>query len=436
MPYADRKDRNPPRVLGTCEWFVGHKLFRDWLQGSEGKPLWVSADPGCGKSVLARYLVEDVIQTTETRTTCYFFFKDDFKEQKSAASAISCLLHQIFSQQPQLLSAVRARLEADGETLITSFRDLWGLLLDVAEDQDTGEIVCVLDALDECGFEDSEKLARALLEQRRRRRAPNLKFLLTSRPFGSIRRSFQPPDIAELAVVHLSGESQAESEEISREIDIFIRARVRSISARLYLQEDKQDRLLCGLLSVPHRTYLWVYLTLDLLESDVNINKDKIEMAISNLPMSVDHAYERILSTSRDAKEAKRALHIIVIAETPLTLREMNFAMALRPAHKYYQHVKLKSDEWFQERLRDICGLFVTVVDSKVYLLHQTAREFLVRVDPVEEQLSKALKLEDDEPSLKWKYSLDPPESHRILGEICLWHLRFLELDLQNGTGL
>ena len=437
VPYADRKDRNPHRVLGTCEWFVGHKLFREWLQGSQGKPLWVSADPGCGKSVLARYLVDDVLQTTETRTTCYFFFKDDFKEQKSAANAISCLLHQILTQQPQLLSdAVRARLKADGETLITSFRDLWNLLLDVAEDQAAGEIVCVLDALDECGSEDSGKLARALLEQRRRRRVPNLKFLLTSRPFGSIRRSFQPPDIAELAVVHLSGESQAELEEISKEIDIFIRARVRSISARLYLQDDEQDRLLGGLLSVPHRTYLWVYLTLDLLESDVDISKDKIEMAISKLPMSVDHAYERILSTSCDAEEAKRALHIIVVAERPLTLCEMNFALALRPTHKSYEDVELRSDEWFKERLRDICGLFVTIMDSKVYLLHQTAREFLVRVDTVEETPSKTLKLENDEPPLKWKHSLDPPESHRVLGEICLWHLRFPELYLQDATGV
>ncbi len=78
---------------------MGHKLFCGWLQGSEGKPLWVSADTGCGKSVLAQYLVEDVIQTTEARTTCYFF-KDDFKEQKSAANAISCLLHQILLNSP------------------------------------------------------------------------------------------------------------------------------------------------------------------------------------------------------------------------------------------------------------------------------------------------------------------------------------------------
>ena len=55
-PYRDRKERNPDRVLGTCEWFIAHELFRDWQESKSSRMLWVSADPGCGKSVLAKYL--------------------------------------------------------------------------------------------------------------------------------------------------------------------------------------------------------------------------------------------------------------------------------------------------------------------------------------------------------------------------------------------
>jgi hypothetical protein len=287
--------------------------------------------------VLARYLVDDILPTTETRTTCYFFFKDDFDDQKSATNAISCILHQLFTQRPQLFSdAIQAELEARGKALTTSFRDLWDLLLKVAADEAAGEIVCVLDALDECASEDGEKLSKALIQQHRTKAAPNLKFLLTSRPFGSIRRGFHPPDTEELAVVHLSGESKAELEAISRDIDIFIQARVRSISARLYLDDEKRDQLLGGLLAVPHRTYLWVYLTLNLIESDSNLSKGRISKAISQLPQSVDHAYERVLSTSCDAEEARKALHIIVVAERTLTLTEMNFALALRASHTSY----------------------------------------------------------------------------------------------------
>src|SRR5882762_7065915 len=65
--------------------------------------LWISADPGCGKSVFVKYLVDPISETTECRTTCYFFFKDDFEDQKSAASALCYILHQLFMQRRILL---------------------------------------------------------------------------------------------------------------------------------------------------------------------------------------------------------------------------------------------------------------------------------------------------------------------------------------------
>ncbi|KAK4118435.1 purine and uridine phosphorylase, partial [Parathielavia appendiculata] len=428
LPYSDRKDRNPRRVPGTCEWFVRHKLFRGWLEGvdSQSSALWASADPGCGKSVLARYLVDNVLPTSETRTTCYFFFKDDFEDQKSVVDALKCILHQLFTQKPVLFSdAIRAQIEAEEDKLALSFRDLWDILLRAADTEDAGEVLCIFDALDECGLEDRSKLTAALIDLRHTKKAPNLKFLLTSRPYGTIRRSFQLPDAPDLAVIHLSGEDEAEIEQISREIDIFIKARVQGIGARLMLGEERQELLLRSLLNVPHRTYLWVYLTLSLVESDENITKGKIRQTTSLLPRSVDEAYEKILSASRDPDEARRALHIIVAAKTPLTLGEMNFALTLRSSHRSYHDVDLTSDGWFRERLRDICGLFVTVINSKIYLLHQTAKEFLVKPDREEERILK----------LRWKHSLDPSESHRILGEICLWNLQFPELHKHMDIG-
>ena len=85
--------------------------------------------------------------------------------------------------------------------------------------------------------------------------------------------------------------------------------------------------------SIPNRTYLWVHLTLNLVESDIDIEKTGIVKATSHLPKSVDEAYERILSKSHDFEEVKRLLHIVVLAARPLTLTEMNLALALRENH-------------------------------------------------------------------------------------------------------
>ena len=379
-PYRDRKERNPDRVPGTCEWFVAHELFRDWQESKSSRMLWVSADPGCGKSVLAKYLVDSVLPSTESRTTCYFFFKDDFEDQRSIVCALCCILRQLFLQKRVLLSEkIFEQIEMDGERFTSSFNELWDAIISAAEDKNAGEIICLFDAIDECEDRGRSQLMQALCKLYGTRRNFNLKFLVTSRPYGGIRRGFQPLEIPGLPVIHLSGESDVEMEKISREIDVFINARVKNIGAQLNLRNDEQELLLQELMRVPNRTYLWVYLTLDLIESDIDIDKTGIVKATSHLPKTVDEAYERILSRSRNFEEAKRLLHIIVAAERPLTLKEMSVAFALRENHRSYGDLDLRSEERFRENVRDLCGLFVTIIDLKIYLLHQTAKEFLVQ---------------------------------------------------------
>ncbi|KAN0066704.1 hypothetical protein V8E54_015174 [Elaphomyces granulatus] len=403
-PYQDRKERNPERIRGTCEWFLTHELFRDWHESKSSTMLWVSADPGCGKSVLIKYLVDSILATNESRTTCYFFFKDDFEDQRNAVSALCCIIRQLFMQKRALLSdMILEQFEAGGERLCSSFSDLWAILLSAAEDKNAGEIVCLLDAIDECEDYGKSQLAQALCKLYGTRSSFNLKFLLTSRPYGGIRRSFQPLEIQELP--------------ISREIDIFIKARVRDIGGRLKLKNDEQELLLQELMYVPNRTYLWVHLTLDLVESDIAIDKSRIVNTTSHLPKTVDEAYDRILSKSHDFKKAKKILHIIVVAVRPLTLREMALALTIRENHR---DLDLKSEDRLRETIRDICGLFVTIIDSRIYLLHETAKEFLVQNDQ---------EIHPESLHLKWKRSLRPQDSHRVLTDICMRYLLFTEFE-------
>ncbi|KAK3384177.1 ankyrin repeat-containing domain protein [Lasiosphaeria ovina] len=434
-PYLDRKNRNPDRVPGTCEWFVNHQLFRKWQESSSSSMLWVSADPGCGKSVLARHLVDSELRTTTSRTTCYFFFKDDFDDQRSAKSALCCILHQLFTQREILFSSeIVKRFEAREIHLTDSFDELWEVLIMASQDKNAGEIVCILDAFDECEDQEQSMLAQALCKLYRTEKALNLKFLITSRPHGTIRRGFQPLDMPGLPLIHLSGESEVETDKIAREIDIYIRARVQSIRDRLTLSLDDEQLLLQGLLRTPNRTYLWVHLTMDLVQDDIGINKVGIRKAVSSLPPTVDHAYEGILNRSHNPEEAKKLLHVVVGAARPLTLAEMAVALALQPDHRSYEDLDLKADKRFREYVRDLCGLFITITDSKIYLLHQTAREFLVQDDPSKGVHRKKRRLREARPKsnddeLRWKSSLQPRESHRILCQICVWHLLFTEFE-------
>jgi ankyrin repeat domain-containing protein 50 len=102
-PYKDRKERNDERVPGTCEWFTTHPRFEEWNENEMPSLLWVSADPRCGKSVLAKYLIDHVLPSNSKRTTCYFFFKDDFPDQRSATNALCAILRQLFLEKRHLL---------------------------------------------------------------------------------------------------------------------------------------------------------------------------------------------------------------------------------------------------------------------------------------------------------------------------------------------
>jgi hypothetical protein len=77
----------------------------------------------------------------------------------------------------------------------------------------------------------------------------------------------------------------------------------------------------------------------------------------------------------------------------------------------------LEADTRFTERIRDLCDLFITIVNDEVFLIHQTAREFLVRVEAYTGHESV------------WKRSFSVEESEIIIAKCCILYLRFAEFE-------
>lgn len=106
------------------------------------------ADPGCGKSVLARSIVDDLDASDPAVTICYFFFKDN-DEQNYLATALCSVLHQLFTQRPYLLSHAMLSWKRNGDKIRREVNELWRIFL-AATSANENSTIYVFDALDEC----------------------------------------------------------------------------------------------------------------------------------------------------------------------------------------------------------------------------------------------------------------------------------------------
>lgn len=419
--YESQKDRNHCRVEGTCRWVLDHPHYQDWLKSTHDNLLWISADPGCGKSVLSRALVDQEFKGLGSISICYFFFKDN-DEQNVLSTALCALLHQLFNYHPDLLHHAISPWDRDGKKLQNETAELWRILLTSATDAAADNVICILDALDECGDEGRSTLISLLNDfhnssMRNPSRNSTLKFLVTSRPYDHIERPFHKAT-TKFPTIRLAGEE--ENEQIAKEIDLVVGAWISEISSEVHLQPDVQEMLKIRLKQIQNRTYLWLYLVFQELRKSLKRTVKSFTRIIEEIPESVDEAYENILEKSDNQQEARTLLSIIVAAVRPLTLKEMDIALNIALTDQRiscYGELDLDKDN-IRNRIRNLCGLFVYISDSKILLFHQTAKEFLVRSQ-----------VGSDDVSGPWKQSLNERNCESIMAITCMRYLLFQDFD-------
>jgi ankyrin repeat protein len=411
--YEQHKNINPNRVEGTCEWALKSSEYQRWWASGHNDLLWISADPGCGKSVLAKSFVDQVFNTSApTISICYFFFKDN-DEQNNLATALCAILHQLFGIQPQLLQHALPSWEKNQDKIQQEVDELWRILMIATSDPSSSYTICVLDALDESQSDDQKQLIQKLKNfHTTAASSPQrswLKFFVTSRPYDEIQDSFRSITTS-FPHIHLQGEE--ENDQIYKEISLVVKIRVAELGESLKLKPKTQEWLEKELLQMEHRTYLWLYLAINDIHTMFKDSLRPDEESIQLIPRSVNAAYQKILDrvTPEQEPTVRIILQIILGARRPLKLQEM--AMALGVATSQSARITAKArvnSKGLGEKIRRLCGLFVFIKDSKIYLIHQTAREFLINNKITETS------------NYKWSFRMADIES--IMTQICIKYL-------------
>lgn len=362
--------------------------------------------------------MDNELRHTNNHTVCYFFFKDN-EEQDNLATALCALLHQLFTKQSQLIRHATPAWESNGSMITKEVSELWRILLAAGMDPEAKDVTCVLDALDECRPSDRETLIAMLSNfyaqtpavEATTRSSSRFKILVTSRPYDDIEINFLRR-LENLPTIRLRGEE--ENDQISSEINTVIRLRVDRLARDLLLDDQTKGQLETKLLEMEHRTYLWLQLATESVYDTYRHSLHPEHASISLLPSSVEDAYEKILNRVSEGQKdmVKKILLIIVGARRPLTIEEMAIALgiAISTDPKSLSKVQLDNIR-LKARIRDWCGLFVFINHERIYLIHQTAKEFLVCTG------------ESVLPLFGWSQCLHALEVEKEMARICIQYL-------------
>jgi ankyrin repeat protein len=386
---AEYKAQLPRPVQGTFSWILSHPAYLTWLTAEETRLLWVTGEPGCGKTMLSAYLTDHLRlgRATPVKLQVFFFFCDDkVKSQRDANAILRGILYQILQQHRKLIKHVKSRFELDGPSLANSFPALWELFLKIVADSTFGAIAVIVDAIDECEVRTRNSFLNAMMQlvdeaQDVHRQSQNcIKFLITSR--SSLGNSYNLTGVMKnrLSIDQNQGN-------VSEDLKLVIRSKVGEIANKFHCDEETKSYLEQVLYSKSDQSFLWLSMVLHSLEGSPKASKRDFGRIINTFPPNLEAAYSRFLRgiSFEDQEDAGKILRLLIGGSRHLTLMEMNIAFTIEQDHKSVADMLDDLQLSIRSTLQNIVGSFVRIKqvnqssdeDSKVSLIHQSAKEYL-----------------------------------------------------------
>jgi hypothetical protein len=328
--------------------------------------LWIKGDPGKGKTMLLCGLVNE-LQSSMPRTELlsYFFCQATDLRINSATGVIRGLLYMLVNQQPSLMFHVRRKYDHAGKALFED-ANAWVALSEIftsmTQDKDLKRTYLIVDALDECVV-DLPKLLDLIV--RTSKLSPRVKWLVSSRNQSHIEERLKSVgDEAKLSL-----ELKQNAEQVARAVDAYIDHKLSGLESlgEIGLRKQVRDELHWK----ANGTFLWVALVMQELEKPESWDPlAVVEEAPAGLHQLYDCMMEQIQRLSaRNVDICQSLLCTTAVAYRPLYLAEIgSLYRSAGRATMVAETVR---------KIVAMCGSFLTVRDGQVYLVHQSAKDYL-----------------------------------------------------------
>ena len=408
--YETMLNKISVRKEGTGKWLEEHEEYQKWKH-SDSVVLIIEANPGRGKSVLAKSVMEK-LKDDSTKTICYFFFTGGIDDHNKVTTALRAVLHQLFTSKPDVLLALGNEI-ACREDFKTDINALWDFFNSATKKFERGELVCIFDALDECDATEAEDLLQKL--EVRFTEDPAFQLLVTTRWKDYLH--YKLSGFSNCSLINLEDDKDR-LQSLSKDVDTVIDQNFTKFAnnPKNRIPEDKHKNLTTYLKRYgEQRTYLWVDLIFKYLESvPTPSSPGEWDEIFDNLPKNHFDVYRGYLKAVPLGNRAavRRIFEIVTVAFEPLDVQMANVAVHIKfPTYPNLpSSLEISTPENFQDWINGHCGFLVYVFDRKLYFIHQTAREYLL--SPL-----------DKNPSDHWLHCFDISSCHRQAAERCIAYL-------------
>ncbi|KAI1755556.1 hypothetical protein F4782DRAFT_409103 [Xylaria castorea] len=345
------------RHPGSCFWFTEQPDLSRWKLGSPNSPpiFWLTGRPATGKSVLCSHVIDQL--NTQNLKCSYFFFRHGKAGRSSLADCFRSLAYQMSLNDPIIAQRV-LQLDQYGESWDQhDDRVIWRKLFVSAifRLSTISSHIWVVDALDECvKFSSWFKLLPQL--------PSGLRLFITSRSTDEIERgiaSLGPRVVTRSLTNHDTAE----------DMHAYLYTKLEDLSL------ENVDELCRRILIKSQGSFLWVRLVLQEFESAYT--DEDIEVILQEVPDDLYKMYTRMLemieSERRRTKLARSVLSWVTLACRPLTIDELRCAIRLDINETPHN---------MEKAIPTVCGQLVFIDQaSRVHMIHETAREFLLSED-------------------------------------------------------
>jgi WD40 repeat protein len=351
----------------SFQWVLGNAEFQKWRSSHQSQLLWIKGDPGKGKTMLMIGIIKELVQEIQARSSeliAYFLCQATDPKLNNATNILRSLIYMLIRQQPYSISYLRERYETDPKLFENgnTFYSLSMVFENMLQNSTQAVTYLLVDALDECetGLSDLLKL----IARTKSVSANQVKWIVSSRNRDDIEQEIEFGD--EETKLSLELNANYISEAVAAYIDYKV-----SRLKKLQCNKIRLEWVKGQLRQKSDGTFLWVALVVQ--EMQKCRRSAAIVELLERTPQGLIPLYNRMLQQiqlfkGQDHELCILVLSIVTLGYRPLYLYELCLLAGL-------QRQQYGPDDL--ENIVGMCGSFLTIRDDHVYLVHQSAKDYL-----------------------------------------------------------